>query len=518
MNESKQCNILIVDDTEENIDILSDLLGDDYDVSVAMNGKDALSYVAENIPDMILLDIMMPEMDGYEVCKKLKADPATNDIPIIFVTAMNDVVDETKGLDLGAIDYITKPISPSIVKSRVKNHLELQLARKELKQQNEILKDNIRLREEMEQIVRHDLKTPLNALINIPSLLIKEGNLSPNQQEMLQMMEESGYRMLEIVNSSLDLLKMEKRTYQLNPIPVNILNLIQQIRGETLELFNAKELSFNIVIDEKPFSHDQTFMAAGEEMLCYSMLANLVKNAIEASPAKEQIQIVLKNGDKQLIKIHNKGAVPSQIREKFFGKYITFGKKDGTGLGTYSAKLIAETLKGDISFESSDDDGTSLIIHLPAASSIPASEKKYLHQASNLTISPEMKEIKILIADDYKSMRRVITSLLGQMGFLNYIEVSDGSQALKIIESEPVHLIIADWNMPLLNGFELLRTIRAADHLKHIPFIMVTGQSDREMVIAAMKIGVTAFVIKPFSPDILRKKIDSLLQCICNRH
>ncbi|MBF0574097.1 MAG: response regulator, partial [Desulfamplus sp.] len=188
MSELQQYNILIVDDTEENIDILSDLLGEDYEVIVAMNGTDALQAVAENHPDLILLDIMMPGIDGYEVCKRLKSNPATNDIPIIFVTAMDEVTNETKGLELGAIDYITKPINPLIVKSRVKNHLELQIARKELKQQNKILKENIRLREEMEQIARHDLKTPLNAVISIPSMLIKEGNLSQNHKDMLLML------------------------------------------------------------------------------------------------------------------------------------------------------------------------------------------------------------------------------------------------------------------------------------------------------------------------------------------
>ncbi|MBF0112905.1 MAG: response regulator, partial [Desulfamplus sp.] len=164
MSELQKYNILIVDDTEENIDVLSELLGDDYEVSVAIDGKSALEAVSDNPPDLILLDIMMPEIDGYEVCRKLKADPATKEIPIIFITAMSEITNEEQGLSLGAIDYITKPISPSIVKARIKNHLELHLARKELKQQNEILKDNIRLREEMEQIARHDIKTPLNAL------------------------------------------------------------------------------------------------------------------------------------------------------------------------------------------------------------------------------------------------------------------------------------------------------------------------------------------------------------------
>ncbi|MBF0303852.1 MAG: response regulator [Desulfamplus sp.] len=521
MNDVKQCSILVVDDTEENIDILSDLLGDDYDVSVAMNGKDALHDIAKNPPDLILLDIMMPEIDGYEVCRRVKADPVTKEIPIIFISAMSEEIDEAKGLELGAIDYITKPISPSIVKSRIKNHLELQLARKELKQQNEILKDNIRLREEMEQIARHDLKTPLNALINIPGIMIKEGNLTPNQQEMLQMMEESGYRMLEIVNSSLDLLKMEKGNYKPNLVPVNILNLIQQIRGETLELFNTKGLSFNITLDEQPFSEDQTFMVAGEEMLCYSMLANLIKNAIEASPENEPIQIVLKNGDRQLIKIENKSAVPQQIKDKFFEKYSTFGKKDGTGLGTYSAKLIAETLKGEISFETSDkEDRTTLIIYLKFPSSTIASSKSSLPSStskssntSDLSTPTEFnKNIRVLIADDYGTMRYTIISLLNQMGLINCIEAADGLQALKKIQSQQIDLIISDLNMPFQSGLEILKYVRSDERLKHIPFIMVTGESDKKAVIQAAKMGVTAFIVKPFSPDVLRKKIESLLQ------
>ena len=135
MNENINSTILIVDDTEANIDILVDALSSDYEVSVAMDGQSALDDVRENIPDLILLDIMMPGLDGYEVCRQLKKNPETHHIPIVFLTAMTGDEDEAKGLALGAIDYITKPFNQELVKSRIKNHLELKLLQDDLERQ-----------------------------------------------------------------------------------------------------------------------------------------------------------------------------------------------------------------------------------------------------------------------------------------------------------------------------------------------------------------------------------------------
>ncbi len=136
--------ILIVDDTPANIKILADLLRKDYLLSVAISGADALEIAGSpDRPDLVLLDIMMPEMDGYEVCRRLKADPRTQDVPVIFVTAMSEVEDETKGFALGAVDYITKPIQPPIVRARVAAHLELALARRILAAQNQVLRDSL---------------------------------------------------------------------------------------------------------------------------------------------------------------------------------------------------------------------------------------------------------------------------------------------------------------------------------------------------------------------------------------
>jgi serine phosphatase RsbU (regulator of sigma subunit) len=154
--------ILVVDDTPTNIQILMETLKDDYRIVAAVNGERALQLAASDPPpDIILLDIMMPEMDGYEVCAKLKADAKTRDIPIIFITAMSDAQDEAKGLELGAVDYITKPISPPVVSARVKSHLELKQAREILKNQNVILEQRVaeRTKEVLElQQVEFDLR------------------------------------------------------------------------------------------------------------------------------------------------------------------------------------------------------------------------------------------------------------------------------------------------------------------------------------------------------------------------
>ena len=136
--------VLVVDDTPDNLVLMSGLLKDDYRVKVANSGERALKIaISDNPPDLVLLDIMMPEMDGYEVCKRLKAYPATRRIPVIFLTAMAEVEDETKGLSLGAVDYITKPISPPIVLARVKTHLALKAAADFLHDKNAFLKSEV---------------------------------------------------------------------------------------------------------------------------------------------------------------------------------------------------------------------------------------------------------------------------------------------------------------------------------------------------------------------------------------
>ena len=136
MKKISKCKILLVDDIKTNLDVLIQTLGDEYVLAVAMDGEKAIAYTEKNLPDLILLDIMMPEMDGFEVCRRLKENPAIRHIPIIFITAVDAPAEKTKGFELGAVDYIIKPFDAVEVKARVKTHLNLKLHQEALKNQN----------------------------------------------------------------------------------------------------------------------------------------------------------------------------------------------------------------------------------------------------------------------------------------------------------------------------------------------------------------------------------------------
>lgn len=344
--------ILVVDDTPANLRILSDALRGEFELALAPSGARALEIaLSEEPPDLVLLDIMMPEMDGYEVCRRLKADERTRDLPVIFVTAMAEAEDEAKGLELGAIDYLAKPVNPALVKARVRNHLALRQAAK--------------LREDVERIARHDLKNPLTAVISLPQILALADNLDQGQREMLARIEEAGYAMLRLINFSLDLFKMEQGMYRYHPQPLDLAGLCRRVAQELEDLAASAEARVELCIDGRAAAPGEEFVIQGEELLCRSMLGNLLRNALEATPRGGVVRIELGSGDPARISIRNAGAVPPQVRERFFAKYATAGKERGTGLGTYSARLTAEVMGGGISFTTSEENGTTVTVEIP---------------------------------------------------------------------------------------------------------------------------------------------------------
>jgi signal transduction histidine kinase len=246
-----------------------------------------------------------------------------------------------------------------------KKVLELKNARDELEKQNEVLRENVRLREDIEQITRHDLKAPLNGIINFPNIVMSKGNLSERQREYLQETIQLGYKMLNMINLSLDLYQMEQGIYRFSPVPVDIVPVITDIFQENRKFILSKKLVVEIMLNDRLLSEGDNFTVPGEKLLFYSMLNNLIKNAFEASPKKEKITVSLNNESEFTITIHNQGVVPEDIRDSFFEKYVTSGKEKGTGLGTYSARFMAETQGGSIHLDTSEENGTTVAVMLP---------------------------------------------------------------------------------------------------------------------------------------------------------
>jgi len=358
--------ILVVDDTAEIRDVLRGLLETNYTVFLAKNGEQAIKLAKKRKPDLVLLDIIMPEMNGYKVCQLLKADEQTRDIPVIFVTAKGDIEDEQMGFGLGAVDYITKPIKPFVLLARVNNHLELKEKKDVLEEKLRIEKELSKIKDDIERITRHDLKSPLNLIMYLSKSIKKAGdNLTDNQIDQLDKIYHAGNRLSNVINMSLDLYKMEQGIYRLSATPIDIKAILDDIVQDNHSLIKRKHVTMGIYINDKPATEGYIFKISGEKQLFYSMLANLIKNAIEASPQNETIAIQLLYSNNLTIAINNQGTVPKGIQDTFFEKYVTSGKTDGTGLGTYSARLIAETMGGCITMHSSEEDGTTITITFP---------------------------------------------------------------------------------------------------------------------------------------------------------
>ncbi|MGZ3241582.1 MAG: response regulator [Burkholderiaceae bacterium] len=195
--------VLVVDDMQINIDMIAEMLKDEYLVQTTCSGQEALEIArSAQPPDLMLLDVMMPEMDGHEVCRRLKADIVTRNIPVIFLTGHDDVEEVVRGLEIGAVDYIVKPAEPSILKARIRTHLRLKLAFADMTRQNAALANSARLREDVERITQHDLKNPIAAIIAGTDVLLNDNSLSESHTQLTQRIRTQAWHAIDLLNQS----------------------------------------------------------------------------------------------------------------------------------------------------------------------------------------------------------------------------------------------------------------------------------------------------------------------------
>ena len=358
--------ILVVDDTPDNLHLLSAIFKEEYRVKIAHNGAKAISICqSDTPPDLILLDIMMPGMDGFEVAQKLREHPSSEMIPVIFVTAMTDDAARLRGMELGAVDFVTKPVDPDSLRVRVKNFMRYVELHRQLQADYDGMMAMERLKEDVEHITRHDLKGPLAGVIGLVQGLVDAQNLTEDQRSQLRLVEETALQTLNMVNLSSELFRIETGRYVLKPQVIKVAQIIRRIAEISRKTFAVKDLTIAVA---KPHGvEDDQLMALGDPMLCYSLFQNLIKNACEAAPDGSAVTITIYTGVPLRITLDNKGNVPTAIRETFFEKFATAGKQGGTGLGTYSAKLLTEAQNGTIAMETSDEKGqTRITLTLPA--------------------------------------------------------------------------------------------------------------------------------------------------------
>jgi two-component system sensor histidine kinase/response regulator len=367
--KAERPTILVVDDTPDNLHLLAGIFKDDYRVRIAHNGAKALSIChSDNPPDLVLLDVMMPDMDGFEVARRMREHPSSEHVPVIFVTALTDEASRLKGMELGAVDFVTKPIDPVALKVRVQNFMRYIELHAQLQDDYDEMMANARLRDDVERMTRHDIKAPLAGVLGLIQSMTDAANLTDDQREMLRMAEEAALQTLNMINLSNELYKIETGRYQLKPQTVPVAQIVRRIAELQRKAFAVKNLTIAVAVPHGV--GDDTLVALGDPMLCYSLFQNLLKNSCEAAPEGTAVTATIypsAEAKPLRIAIDNKGAVPVSIRETFWEKYATAGKQEGTGIGTYSARLLTEAQNGTISMETSDETGsTRIVVSLPA--------------------------------------------------------------------------------------------------------------------------------------------------------
>ena len=357
--------ILVVDDTPASLMRTAHLFRDEYQVQTATNGEAALALCRADAPDLVLMDVMMPGMDGFEVVRRLREEPATTQIPVIFITGMA-ADDEAlqKGMELGAVDFVTKDTDPKVLRARVRNFMRYVDLRRQLQADYDAMAERAQLREQVENMTRHDLKGSLAGIVGMVQNLADDESMAPRHVEKLRMVEQTALQVINLVNLSAELYKIETGNFKLKPAPVEVGDILHRVVELARISFEAKKLA--IVVDTDTPVGTEVPTATGDGMLCYSLFQNLIKNACEAAPDGSRVVVTLKDENPLRVLIQNGGVVPLDIRDRFFEKFATSGKVGGSGLGTYSAQMLAKAQGGAITMDTSDQQrSTTVTVTLP---------------------------------------------------------------------------------------------------------------------------------------------------------
>ena len=370
-------SVLIVDDIAENLQVLGKILDEnEIEFSYASSGKEALEAVSYNRPDLILLDVNMPEMTGFEVCEILKRDPVTREIPVIFLTAKTEQEDILQGLSVGGIDYITKPFNSRELISRVKSHLELSISKQIMGFQNEKLvrlnkdlKESLAAKDKFFSIIAHDLKEPFNTLIGFSDFLLKSAETSSPAEikNVVKHIFDSSVFGFELLNNLLEWSRSQTGRIKFKPEEVMISEPISRVTDLLQGTARRKGIQLSV-------SGPNDLKVQVDRKMMETVLRNLISNALKFTSAGGSVIIRYSILDNRRIEIRvidtGKGIKPEDLPKLFRidESFSTPGTEDerGTGLGLLLCKEFVEKNGGNIEVTSETGVGSEFCITLPA--------------------------------------------------------------------------------------------------------------------------------------------------------
>lgn len=362
--------IMVVDDTPANLGLLERMLRErGYQVRAFPRGDLALSAASRNPPDLVLLDIRMPGMDGFEVCARLKADEALREIPVIFLSALSEVQDKVKAFAVGGVDYVTKPFQVEEVHARVETHLNLCRRSRQLREAYDKLRELEALRDNLIHMIAHDMRSPLMTIWGGLEL-IGDGldDLPGEDRDVLEMARSAAEDLTGMIDDMLDISRMESGELPIHPAKICIGEVARGAVASLGVQARIKDITLH--------SPGQTGYVRADADILRRVLVNLLMNAIKFSPEGTHVRVTVREEVGRVrVGVTDEGrAVPEAYREKIFHKFGQLnsrkeGQKHSTGLGLAFCKLMIEAHGGHIGVTGGADGGNEFWITLPPVNS-----------------------------------------------------------------------------------------------------------------------------------------------------
>ena len=507
--------VLVVDDNLVNLHTSTSILeGAGYTVITGINSDEALEMTNNQSPDIILLDVMMPGMDGFSLCRKLKKDPKFSNIPIIFLTSLSQKEDIIEGFNAGGNDYITKPFNQQELLARVRNHLHMYDVLLENKRLSELSEAASRSKTEFLASMSHEIRTPLNSIIGMAEVL-SGTELTPEQHKYVQISRSAGESLLEIINDILDLSKIEAGRTELEAIDFHLPSMLDSV--VSILSVRAAEQNTRLSINIKKgvpegISCDPTRLR--------QILINLVGNGLKFTKnGTVEISVALDSQQKLLFAIKDSGiGIPKDKQELVFESFtqadsVTTRKYGGTGLGLTICQKLTALMNGKIWLKSTPGLGSTFFFtcsFLPAQSNpLPVTEK-----TPPTNICKILPKAHILLVDDNEDNRNLLCLYLQDTPF-TYETVTNGKEAVEMFKTSAFDLICMDIEMPIMDGYEASRQIRQweQDHnLPATPIIALTAHAFVRFKKKCMAAGCSDYLTKPVRRDTLIHTIAAHLQ------